>query len=608
MPTLRHTNLILLGAFWILLLIQPAFSFNAPSSCLSGAGSGIRGRCETAVLCEPDDPYRALAMSIADSEKLQLFNSIGEALQARPTYLLWVVSPGNCSYARFYSFTRTLQDHKALISWGVITGSTAEDARALYARGKHASADTCAAINAARPSALMPASILQAATAHQTARLPLARQTVLDSFKKDYVTVSCHGTPNAFHLADDLKIASADIPELPGTVMDVYACNTASFWTERNIARACIDRGASAYSGFVNSPLDSWVMGSYDRMPSRFTHPDFPVGCVALLNNLSGMKDDSLTYSYILCGDPRTALSSEPPYTLVSDQTDGSSSTLTYVGAPAGVIGVMIPGAARFEDVRIPGVGSCSDRDLFPNARVQAANINGRKYVLFVHDGGDFTVELHEKTSLPVLVWSHLSKSLDYSFFCLYAPNQGAYQLLAILIGVGGVWTYYRARRMGNNGRQVLASVAIAFLMTAPIVVYSLVHQYEVVVTARNVALYPCSWIGLFALSLIGAYNYLGARKRLGALVALLFPVAVPLCGMVVYTCYVTMANSMVSGRCGMFLWGYRPLALIAASLPLQILWFTTLCKCARYDLRGSGKGVPDAVPAESSLEDGTRQ
>jgi len=88
----------------------------------------------TVALSHPDDPYYALAEEIAQSEKLRLLTSLDQALGLEPVFLLWVVSPSHLSDRILSDFGLAMRDQQAAISVGIISGSTLEQARALWQR------------------------------------------------------------------------------------------------------------------------------------------------------------------------------------------------------------------------------------------------------------------------------------------------------------------------------------------------------------------------------------------------------------------------------------------------------------------------------------------
>jgi hypothetical protein len=466
------------------------------------------------VLASPADPYYVLAEEIATAEGAKLVGSLEEALVGDPEFLLWVVSPSQLSDQVLVDFGLELGERDSVVSLGIISGSTMEQARQLWERRGDIEGRLVVAANAANPSGHIRSSILVfgpgGAASHPLTMANLRRYLQ----RADYLTFTGHGGRRYLRLDEETTLGPSEVPELSSVVVATASCNTFRIWEDESIALAFVDSGAAAYVGFAYSPNEGYLLGEFFGVPLRYTWPGFPVGHAVELQSRGTVKGFASFPYYYLLGDPRIALQSEPPYQQVADREDGDARFLSYTGAPSGFIPLRIPGGARYEFVEIPGVASSWEHDPFYNARLEMGDVGDDKLVLFEHSGGDFSVVLREKAPWSWVVSDVLSDSLDHTL--LYLPQAGG-DLVALFLGVLAWLPIMRvARRSTRAKSRLLASVGAGLVLAALHGAYVWARLDEVTITSKYVEFSPLALLGTLLVTGAGAFVFLSARSWRG--------------------------------------------------------------------------------------------
>jgi hypothetical protein len=466
------------------------------------------------ILADPTDPYYALAEEIARQEALSIVGSLNEALARDPAFLLWVVSPARLSDQAIVAFSLAMRERPSAISVGIISGSTLENARALWQRAGEVKGQRLVAVNAANPSGHIEAKIT-IFDQGQTTVQPLTKPNLAHGLQNaDYLIFTGHGGRRSWGLDEDTTLYAVDIPPLPPVVIGTASCNTFRIWESESIALACTDQGAAAYAGFAYSPNEGYLIGEFDGLPFRYTWPDFPIGHVVQVQNHGTLQGFANFPYYYLLGDPRIALQVAAPYRLVDDRQDGDVRILTYAGAPAGLIPVRIPGGARYDFVDIPGVTAAGEHDRFYNSRLQMANIGEDKYILLAHQGGDFTVRLAPDPSVPWAIADLLTDSLDHTL--LYSAQTGGDVISLFPAGlalVGIALLLWRRKARGAGRPHLALAVLTAAAFTALHGLYAFIRLGHVTVTSKLVEFSPLSLVGTFLLVGCGAFLFLYTRS-----------------------------------------------------------------------------------------------
>jgi hypothetical protein len=532
------------------------------------------------VLADPHDPYHVLAQEIAGQESLPLVHSLEEVLAREPVYLLWVTSPGQLSDRALVDFGLAMRDRPSAISTGIITGSTLDDARELWLRASQVDGERVVAANAENPAGNIEAGITTFEGTGATAQ-PLTRPNLVASLASaDYLTFSGHGGKSFLGLAESTKLQPVHLPPLPPAVIATGSCNTFRPWEDDSIALAFVDRGAAAYAGFVYSPNAGYLIGIYGGLPFRYTWPDYPVGHAVQVQNHGTLQGFANFPYYLMLGDPRIALQAEAPYDLVDDRVEGQWRTLTFDGAPAGVIPVRIPGGAGYSFVKIPGVAASWERDPFYNARLQMADIGDDKFLLFEHGGGEFTVQLGTRPPWYWLPADILTDALDGTL--LYLQEGGGDLLLLIAGALALIPVLVLLLRKKAPVRNLIPAVLLGFLFALFHGLYALVRLERLTITSKTVLFHPLSLAGTFLLVSCGAFLFLAARSWLGRVVGLLVASLAALVSALLWLGILPLANAiLVKPELGTSPWNSAPgwqglVVLVTSVLLLGLVFWAT--------------------------------
>jgi hypothetical protein len=459
----------------------------------------------TVILADPDDAYYALADEIAQRESLLIARSLHEALALNPVVLLWVVSPSGLSDQVLADFGLAIRDRQSLISVGIISGSTLSKARDLWRR-KFSFNDRCL-------SAIAREGRMTALDGKQTMERPLTKENLVTAIQNtDYLIFHGHGTRRCLRLDEDTLLETNDVPLLPPMIVSSGACQTFRLWSEESIALSFTDQGAAAYIGFVHSPTGYHLMGEPDGFPLRYTWPGFPIGHVVQLQN-RGLLQGFLRFPfYLLLGDPRLSFRSEEPYDLVDDREDGSARVLSYADAPKGVIPVRITDGAQYSYVDIPTVAAAWEGDPFYDGALQIADVGDDKYLLFAHQGGDFTVRLHPEPPWYWMVADPLTDAMDHLSILYHA--QGG--VIPNLVGVGVpllIVLWFLVKRRGIP-QTYLPAVATGLSLTALRGIYVLVRLDKIRGIDGTFSISALALITSFLLASCGGFLFLNIRSR----------------------------------------------------------------------------------------------
>ena len=522
------------------------------------AERAVPGGESTLVLSDPGDPYHALAQEIAGQEGLPLAHTLDEVLAQDPVFVLWVASPGHLSDETLVEFALAQRDRPSAISLGIITGSTLDRARALWLRAAEVRGERVVAANAENPAGHIKAGI-SAFDGAERIEQPLTLANLVGQLQQaDYLTFTGHGGRSYLVLDEDTKLQPGNIPSLRSAVIATGSCNTFRPWEDGSIALAFVDQGAAAYAGFAYSPNAGYLIGAYNGLPFRTTWPDFPIGHAVQVQNRGTRQGFAQIPFYFLLGDPRIALQAEPPYRQVEARTSGGDLTISYTGAPAGVLPVRIPGGARFSFVEVSGAGAAWNRDPFYNSRLQMVDIGNDKLVLFDHQGGDFELRLRP---LPPLYWVPADILLDALDSTLLFLQQGGGDLMFLLAGILAlVPVAVLLLRKRAPARWLVPAGLTGLGFSVAHGLYALARLDRLTITSKTVVLHPLGLLATFLLVGCGAFLYLSARSWRGRTVALLTASLGALAPVIVGLAILPLVNALlIKPRLGVGLWNYAP-------------------------------------------------
>jgi hypothetical protein len=478
-------------------------------------------KCEVVVLSDPDDPFWALAQELAAAENALLAHSLEEAVACQPEFLLWVISPTFLSDATMIEFGQLMKAQPTAISTGLITGTTIEQARALWKRSAQVRGDLFFAVNAPNPAAHIDAGRIMQVKQGEVVTQPLTKAGFTKILQSaDYVTFTGHGANQHLKLDEDTLFTSVDVPFLDSVIVETGSCQTVRLWNDNSIALKFIDQGAAGYSGFVFSPNEGYLIGEFNGLPFRYTWADFPIGHVIQVQNQGTLQGFAAFPYQFLVGDPRIALQSEPPYEMVEDRQEGMERKITYRAVPEGVVPIRVENGAAYPFIEISGNTSASEQDPFYNSRLQMVNIGDDKFILLLHQGGDLTLRMRMKTPWYWLLGDILSDSLDDTF--IFNPQAGGELIALAFVILPLAWIGWQALRKRLTWRVVLIAAAVGVGAALFQGVYSLIRLDQVTITSKAVAFSSLSLLAGFTLSFCGTLIYLQSQSIFGKIIALL--------------------------------------------------------------------------------------
>ncbi|UCC63685.1 MAG: hypothetical protein JSV36_01090 [Anaerolineae bacterium] len=564
---MRHFVFFCLVVLWIVL----------PTAFVQGAAPSFS---KAVILADLSDPYYALAEEIARHEALPIVHSLDEVLARGPVFLLWVVSPSRLSDQVLVEFGLAMRDREQAVSTGIISGSTLERAKELWQRASQVQGQRAFAINNENPTAGIFEGQIIAFNEDGSSVESLTKaalQRVLQ--KADYLTYTGHGGEKWWQLDEDSDFRASDIPHLPPVVIGTASCNTFRIWRQGSIALSFADKGAAAYAGFAYSPNEGYLVGEFDDLPFQYTWPDFPIGHVVRVQNRGTLQGFARFPYYHLLGDPRIALQMEPPYRLANDLQEGNTRTLTFTDAPAGAIPVRIPGGARYGFVIMRGVTAAWEHDPFYNSRLQMENIGDDKYLLLVHQGGDFELRLRPRPPWHWVLADLLVDSLDHVLLFLQV---GGGDIIALAFaGIASVVAGCALRRRKGVMRALMLAALVGLSFAGLHGLYALARLDHVTVTSKTLEFRPLSVVGTFLLTGCGAFLFLNAKSRLAKGIALSVATFLTWAAAVLSLGVIAFSGWFIKARVGTTLWNYAlglmPLGALALECVLFGLVFSAL-------------------------------
>ena len=411
----------------------------------------------TIVLSDPQDDYYPLAEKISALENIPLVHTLEEAVQKQPQYLLWVIDPQNLSDEVFTNFGIRIREAGITISSGLITGSTMAYAEALWQR--ELNQNEVLALSVSREKSVYTYS----GDAINTE--PLTTETLSGVIRNAaYVTIHGHGSRKGWWIEEEYGVQAADIQPMQGTFLNVVSCQTLKIWGEDSIALKVMDQGAAGYAGFVHSPF-GYFMGEPRGFPYRYSWPGFPTGTIVQIQDAGLLKGFMGVPSYFLLGDPRQAFAEQAPYTLLSDQEDKGRRILSYTDAPAGILPLKIEDGAAYDFVEIEGIGKAAVNEPFYNPDIQMVDITGDRYLLFKHKGGDFQINLSQKTPFLYPVLGFLKTSLDHTFVISNTPDSYFLNIPLIIILLVVLLVRVKKGKMKFRDQLLPAAICTVFLI-----------------------------------------------------------------------------------------------------------------------------------------------
>lgn len=477
--------------------------------------------CDLAVLAAQDDPYYPLAIEIATAEKAPLVSTLSEALACEPQYLLWVVSPNMLSDRSLIDFGRTIGGSSSGVSPGILTASTLDRARRLWAGSSTPRSEALYAINAANQSAHIPQGQILSFSGNQATRIPLDKNAFIKALgDAGYLTFTGHGGSSYLRLDEDTTLRISDLPDIQNAVIAAASCQTFQPWKENSIALGLIDRGALTYAGFLFSPNEGYVIGEFNGLPFRFSTPGFPTGRILQVQNRGTLQGFAFFPYMFQIGDPRLSLQDGPGFLPDNDIRDNDQRILTYTGLPAGVLPIHIANGASYSFVNAAGLTAAADEDPFYNSRLQMVNVRGDKYVLVDHPGGDLTLRLSPQAPWYWFPLDILTDSLDHTL--IFLMQSGSDYLSLVFCVLPLLWLVFQYRRRRISLPKIARSLPVGLLTAILLLTYTLSRLGSVTITSKAVTLSLPGFVAVFLLGCCAAILYNQSRRIMGKAIAVL--------------------------------------------------------------------------------------
>jgi len=475
----------------------------------------------TIVVADPNDAYYSLAEEIAQTEGIAMADSLTDAISLNPTFIVWVVCPKHLSDQIMASVGHEMLEWPSAVSMGIISGSTLEQARELWRRAGQVKGERAFAASAANPSARILQGRIIEFNSHEGQTMPLTKANLLRVLREaDYLSFTGHGSGSYLRLSDDVTLRRDDVPLLSSIVISTGSCQTFRIWRDDSISLRLVDQGAAAYSGFVWSPNEGYLIGEFVDLPFRYSWPGFPIGHIVQAQTQGTLQGfASLPYHYLL-GDPRIALQREAPYSLREDRVEGHTRIVSCTGAPPGLIPIRIPDGAGQTFVEVPGVTAAWERDPFYNSRLQMVDIREDKYVLLVHRGGDFSLRLRPGPPWYWVAADPLLDSLDHAL--LFARQSGGFTVLLGAAVLPALLIVYLLARKKASPRFLPPAALVGLGFATLEGAYSLLRLGKLTVTSKPVSFTPLGLLGSFLLTSCGVFLFLNAHTWRGRAVGLL--------------------------------------------------------------------------------------
>lgn len=531
--------------------------------------------CELVVLSKADDPYFVLAQEIASAEDAPIFQNLTEALSCQPVFLLWVISPGSLSDSVMVDFGQTMKAHHLNVSSGIITGSTLEHARSLWQQRSQVRGQQMSIVNARFPSAHIEEGKIISIRADQASVGPLQAEHLIAALQSsDYLTYTGHGASKYLRLDEESTLTADMVPAINALVISTGSCQTVRLWDKDSIALQFIDQGAAAYSGFVYSPMEGYLIGEFDSLPFRYTWPDFPIGHAVQIQQHGTLQGFAEFPFHVLLGDPRIALQSQAPYQLVEDRQEGKQRILRYQAVSSGVLPVRIPNGVDYHFVEAPGITAAADADPFYNSKLQMVNIQNDKYLLVVQPGGELTLRLSPQ---PPWYWFFTDPVLDALDHTTLFNQQSGGDFIALFFAVIPlVWTgihIIKKKLKRNNIHMALLFGATAVILNG---LYIALRLGYLTINSKLIVFSPLSLAATFLLGTGGTLIFFHASKPIGKAVGLLI-ITFNCCGPALINSVVITAFNQLAAKpeIGSGIYNYS-LALLPA-----IAWVISLALAA---------------------------
>lgn len=455
-------------------------------------------KIETIVVAQQSDPYYSLAQKIAQEENLEIIEEFADILKFNPRFIILVASPDNLTKERFSNIGQIFMNSDYYPGLGIISGSTLEKAEQLWARRDLAKeGNNYVGGDVEVLQAIFEPTIFNISDGANE-KTELNKENLIDVLKKaDYFYLTRHSAPTNWfwneaseNWGENDELFAKDIPELKPAVIYTPTCSPFRPWVKNSIALGFVDQGAAAYLGFINSPHTSTFMKYGLSVPGITTWQEFPLGLVAQIQNKIANKTIFILPQFFMLGDPRIYLSKDQPYQIISDTIkENGKRVIEAESGVKGVLAIKIDKAAEYDFLKIKGLTSISENDLFYNNKIQTLNLGTDKYILYLHQGGNFQIELSKRAPFGWIVTDGFIDALDYSWVVLwvnvYADDNPYIYVISLPIFIGILlFKIFKRKKLLKDYRKIFL---IAFLLTLFRMIYCLLRLDDYTVSTNLV-------------------------------------------------------------------------------------------------------------------------
>jgi hypothetical protein len=521
---------IAIGAVLLFLVVSLAGN-QSGSSTVQDVGE------ETVVVSAHSDPYFGLAQRISQSENLQLLEGFADVLQNHPKFVILVAAPENLTVEVLANMGNIYKSQGYYPAVGIISGSTLDAAEQLWERRK--------SVQAGNNFLGGDVDILQAVyeptifnvSDDVPIKIALTKPSLIETLQQaDYFYWTRHSGGRTWYWNDGTEedeLASDEIPPLKPVVIYSPTCSIFRPWLDDSIALGFIDHGAAAFLGFTNSPHTTSFSKYGMFVPGLTSWNEIPLGLVAQVQNRAATKIIYRSPQLFMFGDPRIHLSKERPYQITSDRiAENGKRYLDGYSDTSGVLAVKIENGAEYRFLSIQGSTSMSENDVFYNSQVQSLDLGSDKYLLILHHGGSFQIELSPNIPVGWVFADALVDALDYSWVVLwvnvYADANPYMYLISLPIFAGIV--LLKVFKQKHSLREYRKIFIFAFVFALFRLGYYLLRQGDYTVSANLLDIRVSDMFigvaGVFSSAAGGLMVLKDSRKFASRIFGLLFAVS----------------------------------------------------------------------------------
>ncbi len=542
----------------------------------------VNAKDSLVVLANQNDPYFPLAEEIAETETCPLIESLDVMDDLNPQFIIHVASPENLDKQNLLNFSQYFKDRNWYPALGIITGSSIENARNLWLRKDSVRAENIyAATDNDKQSQIKGAWLFNLGT-KPCKKETLDKTSLINTLNNaDYFYWARHVAWsgwfwNSENKSKDTFLGPNDLPDLGPVVIHTPSCNSVLPARKGNIGLGFVDKGAAAYIGhlFTPAPNGSVFIGGFKNPAGIYTWKEFPLGIMTQIQNKNTMQFASNRPYLFMLGDPRIGLHLEKSYSIKTDTIRENIRTIEGSSDISGVLPVKIEEGSQYHYLKIKGLSTISDNDFFCNTRLQSLNLGQDKYILFIHHGGEFEIELMEHVPPFREVTDMIQDALEYAWIVL-GVKQGSFSLILFsillwIIVIRGI----QKKNMSQYTSHFIFGAIAASLYTLYILFNQDKQDVSSYITSYNSLQLCFGFLGTFATLTGGQILIWDSKKWISKTFGWILCVLPQLLITGFYMLIITMFNFGIQKQIpdGVPLWNYHPVIMLLIVLFLEII------------------------------------